>query len=364
MVGHLQHLKQGMLGGVLDTAAGLTNFAVPAMQTATFAIGGALAAGANAATLGKVDALGHLQDSAFGKMRHAADNTEAGIATMRGKVTPHFTSSDIDVEEAGPWMRGIPDDKPVTELFIPGSHDTMSFGSGASFVQTQVLSLDKQLTAGVRAFDIRVKHDGDNLMICHGAFDLGFVFADVVKIFEEFLEQNPSEMLAVSLSCSGCPPCGEHSKDYHEALMETFGKPDIWGWPNPWPTLGEMRGRILLASRGRHYLGSAAPQAVQNNYKESDHKKFLQGMIEFAKQERTPGVLHCNWLNAVGLNDDDVMANVTSAFTLDWAKSPAACAYQINEGCLNHMGTFLPQIFYIDFPGAGLIKSIIARNGS
>lgn len=353
-------LKKKMLEGVLDGAAAVTNVAVPGLQAAGHAVAGGAAAAAHIATHGQVGA--DFRDSEFKKMHHATDNMEAGLAEKLGRTRPHFCGSNIDVEEAGPWMKDIPDTRLVTEMFIPGSHDSMSYGSGASFVQTQVLPLEKQLAVGLRAFDIRVKHDHDVLKICHGAFDLGFVFADVVKILEEWIAANPSEMLAVSLSCSGCGPVGEHAKTYHEALQSTFTRPELWVIPNDWPSLGSMRGKIMLASRGRNFYGKGGPIAVQNNYKESDQDVFLTGMCEFCCKPRDHGVLYANWMNAVGLNDDDAMANVKEAFQQDWAKSPAACAYQINKGALEHIATFLPCVFYLDFPGVDLIKIIRDRN--
>lgn len=346
----------------LDVADCTANVVVPAVQTGTHAVAGGAAAAANGLTMGQVDAIGEFQDSQFDQMWHTAENTAAGWAEKTGAVEPFFWgSSRAPEKDSGCWMADIPDETPVVELFVPGTHDTMTFTSGASYVKCQVWSLEDQLKAGLRAFDVRIKHVDDTLLLYHGAFDLENSFNHVVQVFETFLDENPSETILASLSAAGCPPCGEHSANYHEEISRRFSDPGRWVCVADWPTLGEVRGKVLLASVGTSSYGSAAPQDIQNYWKEADHTIKIQHVLDHALRPREPQVLYSNWLNAVGL-EGEVMNNVYNAFSDDWAKSPSALAYQVNKGLFESLDQALPSVYFIDFPGADLIERIIARN--
>ncbi|HWR47487.1 MAG TPA: hypothetical protein VN327_07745, partial [Pseudonocardiaceae bacterium] len=64
-------------------------------------------------------------------------------------------------------MRDIPGDTPVTELSIPGTHNSGCIGGPFGLAQTQDLDLSDQLNAGIRFLDIRLAHYQDNLFVHH-----------------------------------------------------------------------------------------------------------------------------------------------------------------------------------------------------
>jgi hypothetical protein len=88
--------------------------------------------------------------------------------------------------DMGNWMGsfGIPNDTPVTTMWIPATHDTMALygdlntkvgqiSDPFNYAKTQDLSLTEQLDAGIRALDIRVKYQActaQELRIFHGEF--------------------------------------------------------------------------------------------------------------------------------------------------------------------------------------------------
>ena len=55
------------------------------------------------------------------------------------------------------WMSHIPNDKLISEISIPGTHDSAArFEDGiGSFIRCQDLTLTEQLNRGIRFFDIR-----------------------------------------------------------------------------------------------------------------------------------------------------------------------------------------------------------------
>jgi 1-phosphatidylinositol phosphodiesterase len=97
------------------------------------------------------------------------------------------------------WMRDIPDDARVTELSIPGTHDTCSVDGLLGFGKTQNLDLDDQLNAGIRFLDIRLSHYRDNLFVHHDIVHMGKSYADVLDICINFLAQYPSEAIFMSV---------------------------------------------------------------------------------------------------------------------------------------------------------------------
>ena len=52
------------------------------------------------------------------------------------------------------WMAGVDGTKKVSELSLPGTHDTMSIRAGDAW-QNQTMTLAQQLTSGVRVFDMQ-----------------------------------------------------------------------------------------------------------------------------------------------------------------------------------------------------------------
>ena len=83
------------------------------------------------------------------------------------------------------WMSGIPDDRYLCEINLPGTHDSATaycknttdnyvqllgrpvFNSG-EYARTQSLTLPEQLNAGVRYLDLRLSAKQGELLLCHG----------------------------------------------------------------------------------------------------------------------------------------------------------------------------------------------------
>ena len=83
------------------------------------------------------------------------------------------------------WMSGIPDDRYLCEINLPGTHDSATaycknatdnyvrfFGrpvfNAGEYAKTQSLTLPEQLNAGVRYLDLRLCAKQGELLLCHG----------------------------------------------------------------------------------------------------------------------------------------------------------------------------------------------------
>lgn len=156
------------------------------------------------------------------------------------------------------WMKYVDGNKYLDELSIPGTHDsgTCSVDNDtepqSSQVKCQQDYIPTQLLEGIRYFDIRLGK-GDNPGICHGDFYLfkkdGYYLhlSDVIGYFKTFLSENPSEAL-IMLASRG----NDEATD--ESITTAFAKvmadnPDLFYTSSHVPTLGEVRGKIVLLRR-------------------------------------------------------------------------------------------------------------------
>ena len=63
------------------------------------------------------------------------------------------------------WMGSFDDGVPLRQLSILGTHSSMSQGTWGDAFQTQASSLDVQMQAGIRALDIRCRHQNNRFQI-------------------------------------------------------------------------------------------------------------------------------------------------------------------------------------------------------
>lgn len=179
--------------------------------------------------------------------------TNATVSSLDWKTY----SSYVD----GPcWMGNVHDNKFLDELSIPGTHDsgTCSVDNDTepqtSQVKCQQDYIPTQLLEGIRYFDIRLGK-GDDPGIDHGGFylfkkDGNFLhLSDVIGYFTTFLKENPTEALIMLVSRGN-----DEATD--EGITTAFAKamdenPDLFYTSSRVPTLGEVRGKIVLLRRFR-----------------------------------------------------------------------------------------------------------------
>lgn len=159
------------------------------------------------------------------------------------------------------WMKYVDNNKFLDELSIPGTHDsgTCSVDNDtepqSSQAKCQQDYIPTQLLEGVRYFDIRLGKNDENgdPGIDHGACyllkkDGNFMhLSDVIGYFNTFLSENPTEALIMLVSRG-------NDEATNESLTTALGKvfdenPDLFYTSSRIPTLGEVRGKIVLLRR-------------------------------------------------------------------------------------------------------------------
>lgn len=179
--------------------------------------------------------------------------TNATVSSLDWKTY----SSYVD----GPcWMGNVHDNKFLDELSIPGTHDsgTCSVDNDTepqtSQVKCQQDYIPTQLLEGIRYFDIRLGK-GDDPGIDHGGFylfkkDGNFLhLSDVIGYFTTFLNENPTEALIMLVSRGNDEATDEGVTTAFAKVMDE--NPDLFYTSSRVPTLGEVRGKIVLLRRFR-----------------------------------------------------------------------------------------------------------------
>ena len=167
----------------------------------------------------------------------------------------NFTYNGITVCSNN-WMSALPDDLKITDISIPGSHDVGSchLHKDQDSMSTQRYYIDEILNAGARHLDIRTGLSGETVRIvhsdCHALNHEGndLTLREAMDWIIAFLQKNPGETVIMQPKMDK-----EGGKcDYltYSTLREyAVGKGKyIWSGDHV-PTLGEVRGKILVLSR-------------------------------------------------------------------------------------------------------------------
>ncbi len=183
----------------------------------------------------------------------------AGISYFR--PLPQDGSDKVVGSES--WMEQVEDDRYLSEISIPGTHD-----SGTAYVsipygaQCQSTDIYQQLIQGYRALDLRLvlKEDEDTgekrLCIMHGisharveaSWNSDYLYLeDVLNQIYTFLEEHPTETV---LCMFDTEQDGDDKAEVAHLLYATMNQQqDKWYCRNSNPTLGEVRGQAVLATR-------------------------------------------------------------------------------------------------------------------
>lgn len=153
------------------------------------------------------------------------------------------------------WMKEINNSIPVSCINLPGTHDSCAY-----YVQFPVLSkcqnatVAEQLKSGIRFLDIRVEKDGKKLKLVHDIADCKspenkkekLYLESVISDCKSFLSENPSETILMSYKRDD----GANQEETFDVFFENYLEKDtVWYKENRVPTLGEVRGKIVLLNR-------------------------------------------------------------------------------------------------------------------
>lgn len=148
------------------------------------------------------------------------------------------------------WLKAIPDYVKISQLSIPGTHESAALHEGfPNTAKCQYLNIDEQLNIGVRYLDIRCRHMKNKFPIYHGISSQRQDFSDILKSCKKFLKENPSEFIFMSVKEE------YKSENNSRAFYQTFQEylkneaSTIFYLQDRIPALQEVRGKIVLIRR-------------------------------------------------------------------------------------------------------------------
>lgn len=334
--------------------------------------------------------------------------TAPNLASSEPAITPGSLSEDFEVAETGRrllrenpfkgyshdsslnivntrWMAKLPDNRKLSDLSIPGTHDTASDSGlhGGHMAQCQTLGLAEQLKSGIRYFDFRLRRnkDGRTMDFYHGISNQHMTFASAINILNNFLKLNPSETVIMAVQPENDKK--EHAGAFTQYFTGHFDQMGKYLYKDPmWakkkyqyetanPTLGELRGKYIIITKyfshctphgtgGRYtedspgvcrkqlglYANVASQAEEQNDFglKNNWHlyEKWNNVKAFFLKTSQKPkaNVLYCNYLSASGGSFPYFVASGKS--------SPQTGAAQLRTGLTTVFGRNKNK--WVDFP--------------
>ena len=154
------------------------------------------------------------------------------------------------------WMAARSDSASLADLTIPGSHESAAlYEPFPGTAKCQTLGLRQQLDVGVRYLDIRVRQVSNAFTLHHGSVYQHANFDDVLGQCVAFLQANPTE--AIIMEVSPTHTSADSTETNEETFMRYANNPaygGFWWRGTAVPTLGEVRGKIVLV---RRFAGNA-----------------------------------------------------------------------------------------------------------
>lgn len=161
----------------------------------------------------------------------------------------------FDTYDKASWMQEFHDNTTLAALSIPGTHNTPTFHYALPSVRCQAVSPLEQLRNGVRFFDVRVQLSNPEdvndktLHLVHGAFPISLTghknLEQLLNDTKAFLTEHPSETVVLCLKREGV---GSGTDAQLADLLVRHYTAD-WYTKKRIPTLGEVRGKIVLMRR-------------------------------------------------------------------------------------------------------------------
>ncbi len=168
----------------------------------------------------------------------------AGTFTKDGQQVDYLHNTPAGYTNTD-WMQHLPDDTLISDVSIPGTHDTMALHGGI-IPQTQVLDVKSQLEMGIRYLDGRFTLKNGELWGYHGIIPQHVSFEQFFEAVTQFLDEHPSEVLFIGMQNEG----GIHSHEqefYHTFLksLEPYKSKNFIPEANNF-TVAEGRGKFIF----------------------------------------------------------------------------------------------------------------------
>lgn len=221
------------------------------------------------------------------------------------------------------WLSFIDGNLPINQISLPGTHDSAT-GTYVEtlpqrgMVKTQDDSVYNQLKAGIRFIDARCRHISNVFAMHHGEIYLDKMFGDILNECKNFLQENPSEFILMSVK----PEYEEKncSRTFDETFKQSYYDSTLWFTEDRFPLLNEVRGKIVLFSRFSGPLGIKTHGWKDNATFDMDGRMHVQDEYEQRDEVKKWHAIRGAWNFAADRGRTDWMTlNFTSISAEFWS---------------------------------------------
>jgi len=288
----------------------------------------------------------------------------------------------VNVSASLAWMSGLDGELYLSQLSIPGTHDSAATRQYASscrdwnFCVCQSMTLVEQLDAGIRFFDIRLRHIEDNFAIHHGRVFLNRYFNQVMADFRSFLANNKEEVIIMSYQKAHTEE--DTTRSFAETLQVFLDKDaDIIYSGSSIPKLKDVRGKIVLVNFGDN---GNLDQGLYKRTSERPNGAFTSASVEndWTPYCRKNPFKSCNnYIQSLKNNMDEAnRAKSTSTMFITYTSataelpmdpsSPRGYSQLVNPKMIDFFASkskpYTAGCVVMDFPSKDLIQAIISKN--
>ena len=291
--------------------------------------------------------------------------TAFGVSVAIGFAPPdeHLVATSFDAkprdsttQKYSRWMSRLPDSVMISQLSLPGTHNSCALHDGFSFgfAKCQSWQLSTQLKSGIRFIDIRCRHLSDRFLIYHGVIAQRITFQEVRDICQDFLRKHPSECIVMSIKEEST--ADGTTRSFADTFADaTKNDEKLWHISPEDSELRQVRNRIVIVDRTGTLGGLNWGEMLrQDEYMAPLALKQKLIRLHFDKASDVENVRwfvnFCSGTVPGRLLTPKMYAAQSNEFTLDLIKQPSG-----NRPV--RLGTVV-----MDFPGEDLIEQIIETN--
>lgn len=241
------------------------------------------------------------------------------------------------------WQGDLDPDTPITEVNIPGTHDSAMFGigsglfEGAGFAHNQDKTFAEQLAMGVRYIDGRFcyldkknRDEKENIFCCHGGYipemnGKDITLGDLLRELNTFLDDHPTEFIFLPYKCESEEDMSSGnlnnllSQIFYELAEDRPERYMIAHQGDSVPTVWEAQGHIILTINSNSgifcdvcCIANTYSSGTDEKVKElaevfaienvrpltKDHRTFTYKSSTASKSERSPRLIHTSCYQA------------------------------------------------------------------
>ncbi|MFH8617564.1 phosphatidylinositol-specific phospholipase C [Streptomyces sp. NPDC017979] len=224
------------------------------------------------------------------------------------------------------WMGSLADSTSLASMSIPGTHESGSRHYAVVIrdwaqCQNESFTITRQLEAGARYLDIRLRNFNNALLLHHESVYQQGTFRDVVNQCDAFLKAHPTEtvLMRIRHEYTNDQQGDDHTPEGFRARFDEVSKehPDLFrtGWSVP--SLSEARRKIVVINENGGLSGiqwKQSPMDVQDDWNPDSSKVKVgevKAQFDKSRADGSGATLYVNHLSCYRKIPDGSPAEMT-----------------------------------------------------